>query len=231
MSNSLMGNMLTEVVMEKAIRDKLKMQMGQQKPQKAKGIEIKSKERVREDSDLEDDEFFDEEAEKILSRMKVERIDEFNKKNAKVEQEKSGFGEYREIKEEEFLNSVTKNKFSVVHFYHNDFERCKIIDKHLRQIAYTHTECKFFYLNAEKAPFFIQKLAIRTLPTIVCFVDGVAKDRIVGFGELGAKDDFTTLELTRRIVKSGVIKPLNKEEKGFNLNLGQRGDSDYSDDD
>jgi hypothetical protein len=46
-----------------------------------------------------------------------------------------GKGEYREIVEEEFLNAVTKNHFSVVHFYHNDFERCKIIDIHLRAIA------------------------------------------------------------------------------------------------
>lgn len=69
------------------------------------------------------------------------------------------------------------------------------------------------------------------LPTVVLFIDGVAKDRIVGFEELGAKDDFQTIVLTRRIVKSGVIKPLNREEKGFNMKRGGRGDSDYSDDD
>lgn len=46
-----------------------------------------------------------------------------------------GFGEYREIVEEEFLPSVTKNEYSVVHFYHRDFERCKIMDKHLLAIA------------------------------------------------------------------------------------------------
>ena len=43
------------------------------------------------------------------------------------------------------------------------------------------------------------------LPTIVCFHDGVAKDRIVGFEELGGKDDFKTIVLARRLVKSGVI--------------------------
>jgi thioredoxin-like negative regulator of GroEL len=53
-------------------------------------------------------------------------------------------------------------------------------------------------LNAEKAPFFIQKLAIRTLPTIVCFIDGVARDRVVGFEDLGGKDEFDTIVLTRR---------------------------------
>jgi hypothetical protein len=43
----------------------------------------------------------------------------------------------------------------IVHFYHKDFERCKIVDHHLREIAKAHIEAKFLYLNAEKAPFFI----------------------------------------------------------------------------
>lgn len=87
-------------------------------------------------------------------------------------------------------------------------------------------------MNAEHAPFFITKLAVRVLPTVIFFVDGVAKDRITGFDTLGEKDDFKTIVLTRRIVKAGLIKPLNREEKGFRMNNGNsRGDSDYSDDD
>ena len=53
-------------------------------------------------------------------------------------------------------------------------------------------------LNADKAPFFIQKLAIKVLPTVVCFKDGVAVDRIVGFEELGGTDEFDTIVLARR---------------------------------
>ena len=83
---------------------------------------------------------------------------------------------------------MTKNVYAIVHFFHGDFERCKIIDMHLRKIAITHPETRFLCLNAEKAAFFIQKLAVRVLPTIVCFIDGVAKDRIVGFDELGNTD-------------------------------------------
>jgi len=58
-------------------------------------------------SDAEEDDFFDEESEKILNRMKVERLDEFNAKNSKVQQDKGKAGEYRDIKEDEFLSSVT----------------------------------------------------------------------------------------------------------------------------
>ena len=66
-----------------------------------------------------------------------------------------GHGQYNEIKEDEFLPTVTKSKFALVHFYHKDFERCKIVDMHLRNIARAHTEAKFVSLNAEMAPFFI----------------------------------------------------------------------------
>jgi hypothetical protein len=40
-------------------------------------------------------------------------------------------------------------------------------------------------INADKAPFFVQKLNIKTLPTVVLFVDGIAVRHIVGFADLG----------------------------------------------
>ena len=66
-----------------------------------------------------------------------------------------GHGKYTEVTEAEFLPNVTGSKFVICHFYHHDFERCKIVDMHLREIARTHVEAKFIYINAEKAPFFI----------------------------------------------------------------------------
>ena len=55
-------------------------------------------------------------------------------------------------------------------------------------------ETKFIKLNAEKAPFFVSKLSIRTLPTLIRFTDGVAdhSKRVTGFeGLLGAEDFHT----------------------------------------
>lgn len=40
-------------------------------------------------------------------------------------------------------------------------------------------------------------------------MDGVAFDRIVGFEDLGGKDEFPTLLLTRKLVKTGCLKALN----------------------
>ena len=142
-----------------------------------------------------------------------------------------GHGQYTEIVEAEFLPNVTGSKSVVCHFYHKDFERCKIVDMHLRKIAKQHTEAKFIYLNAENAPFFIQKLGVQMLPTIICFFDGVAIDRVIGFSDLGNKDDFPTVLLTRRLVRSGVLKALSKEEAGsIIIKKGDKNDEDDEDD-
>ena len=52
------------------------------------------------------------------------------------------------------------------------------------------------------------------LPEIVCFMDGVVLDRICGFEELGGKDEFPTVVLSRRLCQTGVIKAKNRIEKG-----------------
>ena len=53
-------------------------------------------------------------------------------------------------------------------------------------------------------------------------MDGVAFDRIVGFEELGGVDEFPTLLLSRRLVRTGCIKALTKQEKG-NMKIKRAG--------
>jgi thioredoxin-like negative regulator of GroEL len=79
------------------------------------------------------------------------------------------------------LNYVTKNRRAVVHFYHEEFQKCKIVEKHLRIIAGKHPESVFLYIDSKKAPFFVTKLAIRVLPCVCLFINGVLRDKIVGF--------------------------------------------------
>ena len=89
-------------------------------------------------------------------------------------------------------------------------------------------EAKFVSINAERCPFFIAKLQVQTLPTIICFMDGIAVDRIIGFEELGGKDEFPTLLLTRKLINIGVLRALNKKEKG-EIKIKRRGGKDDSD--
>jgi len=62
----------------------------------------------------------------------------------------------------------------------------------------THGETLFFKLNAVKAPFFVDKLGIKTLPSICCFENGVLKEQIIGFEEFGGTDSFKTINMIRR---------------------------------
>ena len=72
------------------------------------------------------------------------------------------------------------------------------MDMHLHTIAPQLLPVKFIKLNAEKAGFFVAKLSIKTLPTLVFFKDGVAVDRLIGFDGLGG-DEFATETLLARI--------------------------------
>ena len=121
-----------------------------------------------------------------------------------------GHGQYRHITQDEFLNEVTGSKYVAIHFFHKNFERCKIMDHHLELISPYHIECKFLKLDAEKAPFFIQKLQIQTLPTLIVFKDGIVADRLTGFGDLAIDlaepDKWHTSKLQAWIASTGAIK-------------------------
>merc|ERR1712113_896741 len=110
-----------------------------------------------------------------------------------------GHGSYDEIEEEAFLKTVTSSQRAVVHFYHNNFEKCKIMDMHLRKCARKFFGTRFVKLDAEKAPFFVQKLQIKTLPCVVVFNDGVAIGRQVGFDGLSMGEEFDTIQLAWKI--------------------------------
>eukprot|EP00850_Spirogloea_muscicola_P010293 SM000060S19625 [mRNA] locus=s60:249459:253983:+ [translate_table: standard] len=81
----------------------------------------------------------------------------------------------------------------------------KVVDRHLKELAARHLETRFVRLDAEKSPFLAERLRIFMLPTIAVVLDGKAVDYIVGFDELGGKDDFGTEVLERRLCKAGAI--------------------------
>lgn len=94
----------------------------------------------------------------------LRQLREFRKKQLLIEHEQKlenlgkGHGQYREIIQDEFLNEVTSSNHVICHFYHRDFERCKIMDHHLSILAARHVETKFVRIDAEKALFFVEKV-------------------------------------------------------------------------
>nr|CEL68568.1 TPA: thioredoxin domain-containing protein [Neospora caninum Liverpool] len=194
-----LGKIATNIVLEKVAQDKLQAayeaRCQGQKPEEEAHPEANEKEEGGNDG-LDD-----------ISNWREKRMQQI--KEARNKQDlyrQQGHGKYEEIVEEEFLPAVTKSKLAICHFFSPTFDRCKVMDKHLTELALLHVETRFVKLNAEKAPFFSQKLHIRCLPSVVLFKDGIAVHTIVGFTELGGVDDFRRAKLERLLLKYRVIE-------------------------
>lgn len=118
----------------------------------------------------------------------------------------------------------------------------QVVDKHLSILAKEHLETKFLKLDAEKSPFLCERLRIFMLPTIAIIKNGKAEDYVVGFDELGGKDDFGTEVLEERLARTGVIfadgmsgdgagKRRGKPEEKRSIRQGRRDDGSDDDDD
>ncbi|XP_057740529.1 LOW QUALITY PROTEIN: thioredoxin domain-containing protein PLP3B-like [Arachis stenosperma] len=204
LSNLAFGN-----VMAAAARDYQKELLAQEKAQASSSS--------NQEADL-DDLIDDPE----LEKLHADRIAALKKESEKRQEwKKEGHGEYREITEGDFLAEVTRSEKVICHFYHKEFYRCKIMDKHLKSLSPKHIDTKFIKLDAEHAPFFVAKLAIKTLPCVILFRQGIAVDRLVGFQDLGGKDDFSTGTLEALLIKKGIIdekKDDDDENDGYDEN-------------
>lgn len=142
-----------------------------------------------------------------LQALRNQRLNEL-KNMAKKKQEwlANGHGEYDELSgEKEFFEVSKKSANIIAHFYRDSTERCKIVDHHLKILAKSHLEAKFCKVNAENSPFLTQRLRIKVIPTIAIIKDSKTKDYIVGFSDLGNRDDFSTEMMEWRIAQSGAI--------------------------
>lgn len=143
-----------------------------------------------------------------LQALRNQRLNEM-KTLAKKKQEwlNNGHGEYDELSgEKEFFEVSKKSTNIIAHFYRDSTERCKIVDHHLKILAKKHLEAKFCKVNAENSPFLTQRLRIKVIPTIAIIVDSKTKDYVVGFTDLGNRDDFSTEMMEWRIAQSGAIE-------------------------
>ena len=188
-TNQILSDITTSVVAEKAVED-----MRDQVIESTHAREL-------EESDFE-----------LLRQRRLEEM-KASRKELQENISVRGHGEYTEIAQDEFLPKVTASKLAICHFYHKDFQRCTIIDHHLRILARIHPETKFVYINSENAPFFVERLAIKTLPTILLFRNGINFERILVFESVSNKDNFPTSALARRLLRSNIINADTKDEE------------------
>jgi len=118
----------------------------------------------------------------------------------------AGHGEYRECTDEKtFFAELKPEARAVVHFYRSSTRRCEIVDRHLGALARKHLETKFIRVDAERCLFLVERLKIWALPTIVLVKGGKTDHSIIGFDEMGGRDDFTTDTMEAVLLAHGVI--------------------------
>ncbi|KAF4619218.1 hypothetical protein D9613_005329 [Agrocybe pediades] len=133
------------------------------------------------------------------------------------------YGYYVEVKEEKEVVRRFGHRHEprcVAHFFHPNFKRCEIMDKHLEKLAPKYPTTRFIRVHVENIPWLVEKLFIKVLPCVICFVDGIAKDRLVGFEELGNEDNFNTAILELRLSQSGKFSPFLLQTLNVNRTAG-----------
>ncbi|KAI1932406.1 hypothetical protein LOZ58_000805 [Ophidiomyces ophidiicola] len=112
------------------------------------------------------------------------------------------------------LDFTTQLAHCIIHFFHPDFARCGVMDRHLTLLSDAHSStgaARFARVDVRNVPFIVEKLKIRVLPCVIGFIDGEVTERVVGFEGLGPGgldglgDDFETGVLEERLVRKRVL--------------------------
>lgn len=177
----------------------------------------------------------DESESHALSGFREQRLQQLHDEMSRAKaMRNSDYGVYTEIKDEkQVMDITTKAKYSVVHFMKPDFSRCRTMDVKLEALAPKHFDTRFISVNVENAPFLVAKLKIQVLPCVICFVNGVGVDRILGFEGLGPRpDSFTLRELEARLLGAGVLvrsKMIEEDENRGRIRQNQIAQDDDDD--
>ncbi|SPO27094.1 related to PLP1 - protein involved in actin and tubulin folding [Ustilago trichophora] len=122
--------------------------------------------------------------------------------------------------EKDLITFSSSERQVAIHFFHPKFSRCSLLDRHLTVLARLHPATLFLKANVLNCPFLTQKLKVSVLPCLITFKDGISKDKIVGFEELGNSDKFSTGALEWRLGQSGIVDPRENRKPIFGFGAG-----------
>ena len=96
--------------------------------------------------DVDIDELLDDPELEKLHRERLAALHAEAEKRAALQ--RSQGGAYEPVSEGDFLQIVTKTPLVVAHFFHPDFERCRVMDRHLSILAGRHPGTRFVKISA-----------------------------------------------------------------------------------
>lgn len=112
--------------------------------------------------------------EEIFVKYRSRRINDFKK-----------YKEVTEIKSEEELMKKTLSDTMIVHFYKDEFIRCKIMNEALERICDKFIDIDFYKIKADNCLYVTNKLDIQALPFLGFFHRGFFVDYVIGFEKIG----------------------------------------------
>jgi hypothetical protein len=117
-----------------------------------------------------------------------------------------GHGIYQEINDPtQFFEWAKRSERVVVHFGRSGSERCNILDHHFKKLAPAHFETLFCRVDCEKLQSLPAHFHVMMLPTIMLIEGGNTFHSIIGFDEMGGKDDFTTETFVKLLMHYGML--------------------------
>ncbi len=130
------------------------------KAAKGKTVASENKSKTKADDDEDEDEDNDGDEDYELRLIREQRLRQIkNAHQEKIENIGKGHGQFREITQDDFIAEVTSSARVICHFFHRDFPRSEIMNHHLLKLSQRHIETKFIKIDAEKAPFFVEKVS------------------------------------------------------------------------
>ncbi len=145
---------------EKYAKEQLEKKQNKQKNKTATNNDSKTKSGENDEEDENDGGDDDEDYElRTIREQRLRQIKDAHR--VKLENIGKGHGQFREITQDDFISEVTSSNRVICHFYHRDFPRSEIMNHHLQRLSQRHIETKFIKIDAEKCPFFVEKVNVQ----------------------------------------------------------------------
>lgn len=158
---------------------------------------------------LEELEQEDERNDDFIDRSRAQRMQEMHDYFGSIQRKKEeGFGKVNYMDNESQVMKITTSTARVViHFELETFKKCQYMDEKLEEIAKNYLSTKFISISVENAPFLVEKLGIKVLPFVICYLNGNECERIIGFNKMGNDPNgFRTSKLEGVLMRAGILE-------------------------
>ncbi|KAI9279939.1 thioredoxin-like protein [Umbelopsis sp. AD052] len=162
-------------------------------------------ERVAKNNSLDDktldelDELEDDMDDRILLEYRMKRMQEMQQIASKEK-----YGEVRQISKPDFVREVTeasKECSVIVHLYNDSIPACKLMSRHLSELAQRYKAVKFLKIVADQC---IPNYPDRNVPTLLVYVNGDIRANMIGAVLFGGMK-MTVESLRKQLVQTGAL--------------------------